>query len=210
VEYARERRIRIVPEFDIPGHTTSWLVGYPHLASAPEVYKIERGWGVFKPTMDPSRETTFEFLDAFFNETTSLFPDKYFHIGGDEVEGSQWTRSNLIQTWKTQLSLSTNHDIQRYFTRRVQQLLSKYNRFIVGWDEILSAVESNSSSVIQSWRDRRSLIPTVHNGQGAILSFQFYLDGLDPAGTHYSVNPMKGIKWLFNKQQTIQVFGGEA
>jgi len=87
IAYARDRGIRVVPEFDIPGHTTSWLVGYPELASAPGPYQIERNWGVFDPTMDPTRESTYQFLDAFTGEMTALFPDAFFHIGGDEVTG---------------------------------------------------------------------------------------------------------------------------
>jgi len=86
VSYARDRGIRVIPEFDIPGHTTSWFAGYPELASAPGPYTIERKWGIFKPTMDPSQEETYSFLDAFIGEMAALFPDPYFHIGGDEVE----------------------------------------------------------------------------------------------------------------------------
>ncbi len=93
VAYARDRGIRVVPEFDVPGHTTSWLVGYPELASAPGPYQIERNWGVFDPTMDPTRESTYQFLDAFIGEMAALFPDPFFHIGGDEVTGKQWNSS---------------------------------------------------------------------------------------------------------------------
>ena len=97
VEYARDRGIRVVPEFDMPGHTTSWFVGYPELASAPGPYPIERNWGIFQPTMDPSREETYAFLDQFIGEMAALFPDRYFHIGGDEVDATQWKQSASIQ-----------------------------------------------------------------------------------------------------------------
>ena len=90
VAYASERGIRVIPEFDMPGHTSAWFVGYPELASAPGPYRIERRWGVFQPTMDPTREETYVFLDGLIGEMAALFPDPYFHIGGDEVEGSQW------------------------------------------------------------------------------------------------------------------------
>src|SRR5437773_2850190 len=81
VAYARDRGIRVVPEFDIPGHSTSWVVGYPELASAPGPYTIARTWGVFDAALDPSREETFTFLDGFIGEIAALFPDPYFHIG---------------------------------------------------------------------------------------------------------------------------------
>jgi hexosaminidase len=68
IAYARERGIRVVPEFDMPGHSTAWFVGYPELASGPGPYEIERKWGVFDPAMDPTREETYKFLDAFIGE----------------------------------------------------------------------------------------------------------------------------------------------
>ncbi|PIP76555.1 MAG: beta-N-acetylhexosaminidase, partial [Ignavibacteria bacterium CG22_combo_CG10-13_8_21_14_all_37_15] len=72
--YAEDRGIRVIPEFDIPGHSTSWFVGYPELASAPGPYNIERRWGVFDPTFNPTIEETYKFFDAFFKEMCELFP----------------------------------------------------------------------------------------------------------------------------------------
>ena len=75
IEYARDRGIRVIPEFDMPGHSLAWFVGYPNLASGKGPYQIERHWGVFDPAMDPTRESTYQFLDKFFGEMTALFPD---------------------------------------------------------------------------------------------------------------------------------------
>ena len=91
--YARDRGIRVVPEFDMPGHAGAWFVGYPDLASGTGPYHIERKWGVFDPAMDPTRESTYAFIDRFFAEMTALFPDAYFHIGGDECNGKEWDAS---------------------------------------------------------------------------------------------------------------------
>src|SRR6516225_9205974 len=85
ISYARDRGIRVVPEFDMPGHSTAWFVGYPELASGPGPYQLERKWGVFDPAMDPTNEKTYKFLGEFIAEMTKLLPDQYFHIGGDEV-----------------------------------------------------------------------------------------------------------------------------
>src|SRR5260370_15833897 len=71
-----------MPEFDIPGHSTSWLVAYPELGSAPGPYKVERRAGIFEPALDPTREQTYKFLDTFLGEMAGLFPDAYMHIGG--------------------------------------------------------------------------------------------------------------------------------
>jgi hexosaminidase len=89
IAYARDRGIRVVPEFDMPGHSTAWFVGYPELASGPGPYSIERKWGIFDPAMDPTSEKTYKFLDELIGEMTKLFPDNYFHIGGDEVNGKE-------------------------------------------------------------------------------------------------------------------------
>ncbi|MGC2617975.1 MAG: family 20 glycosylhydrolase, partial [Acidobacteriaceae bacterium] len=87
VAYARGLGIRVVPEFDIPGHSTSWMVGYPDLASAPGPFTIGRNFGVFDATMDPTRKSTYDFLDKFVAEMATIFPDEYMHIGGDENNG---------------------------------------------------------------------------------------------------------------------------
>ena len=99
IAYARDRGIRVVPEFDMPGHSTAWFVGYPELASAPGPYQIERKWGIFDPAMDPTQERTYKFLDAFIGEMAKLFPDQFFHIGGDEVNGKQWDANPNIQAF---------------------------------------------------------------------------------------------------------------
>ncbi|MEJ2246899.1 MAG: beta-N-acetylhexosaminidase, partial [Acidobacteriota bacterium] len=135
--YARNRGIRIVPEFDMPGHSTSWLVSHPELAAAPGPYKIERQWGVFEPCMDPSKEEVYQFLDAFIGEMAALFPDEYFHIGGDEVKATQWNSSERIRDFKKRYNLSGNRDLQVYFNQRVQEILTKYGKKMIGWDEIL-------------------------------------------------------------------------
>jgi hexosaminidase len=99
--YARERGIRVVPEFDVPGHTASWLVAYPQLATDPNNLEIGRHFGIFNECMDPSNEAVYAFLDQFVGEMARLFPDEYFHIGGDEVNGRQWSASAKIQAFET-------------------------------------------------------------------------------------------------------------
>ena len=89
IAYARDRGIRVVPEFDIPGHSTSWLVGHPELGSAPGPYKIERGAGIFQPALDPTRDQTYKFLDAFLGEMAGLFPDSlYCTLGATRTKAS--------------------------------------------------------------------------------------------------------------------------
>ena len=188
VAYARDRGIRVIPEFDIPGHTTSWFAGYPELASAPGPYAIQRRWGIFEPTMDPSRETTYQFLDAFLGEMAALFPDPYFHIGGDEVEDAQWKSSAAIQAFAREHHLATSAELHAYFNRRVQELLKKHGKIMIGWDEVL-APGLAADTVIQSWRGPQSMADAARKGYRSVLSSGYYLDHLLPAGKHYGVDP---------------------
>ena len=130
VEYAADRGIRIVPEFDVPGHVTSILVAYPELGSLPgATYDLPNpGIGLFDNTLDPSKEGTFEFLENFFGEMFEIFPDQYFHVGGDEVFFAQWGQNDEIQEFMRQRGMKTKADAQAYFfksCRRYSQSLRK-------------------------------------------------------------------------------------
>ena len=146
VEYARERGIRVVPEFDMPCHTTAWFVGYPDLASGKGPYKIETHWGVFDPAMDPTRESTFEFIGKFIGEMTTIFPDAYFHVGGDECNGKEWDANPRIKAFMRAHGLKDNAALQSYFTARVQKLVAAHHRIMEGWDEVLAARYSEGCS----------------------------------------------------------------
>jgi len=209
IAYARGRGIRVIPEFDMPGHATAWFVGYPELASAPGPYQIEREWGVFDPAMDPTREETYRFLDAFIGEMAALFPDEYFHIGGDEVNGKQWDANPRIQEFKRAHGLKTNEDLQAYFTRRVQALVAKHGKKMIGWDEILTS-DMPHDILVQSWRGQKSLADAARQGVDGILSNGYYLDLYYSAARHYAVDPLGGDAGNLTAEQKRRILGGEA
>ena len=209
IAYAGDRGIRVVPEFDMPGHSTSWFVGYPELASAPGPYQIERRWGIFDPAMDPSREQTYKFLDKFIGEMAALFPDRYFHIGGDEVNGKQWEANPKIREFMRIHNLKNNQELQQYFTLRIQKIVSKHQKLMVGWDEILGP-GMPKDSVIQSWRGQDSLAAAAKQGYSGILSSGYYLDAMAPAKKYYSVDPMSNADATLNVDQQKRILGGEA
>jgi hexosaminidase len=151
IEYARMRGIRVVPEFDMPGHTAAWFVGYPELASKPGPYQIERTWGIIKPVMDPSNERLYKFLDGFLGEMAALFPDAYMHIGGDEVEPDDWEENPKVQAFIKAKGLKDNHGLQAYFNQRLSKILTKHRKKMIGWDEILHP-DLPKDIVVQSWR----------------------------------------------------------
>lgn len=117
IQLASDLGIRVVPEFDLPGHSTSWLVGYPEYGSAAGPYRIERKFGVSSPVFNPTIEKTYKFLDSFLKEMTALFPDPYFHIGGDEVDPKHWKE---------------NPDIQRFMKKIISRMKPVFRLILTG------------------------------------------------------------------------------
>ncbi len=208
IAYARARGIRIVPEFDIPGHSTAWFAGYPELASAPGPYQIERRFGIHDAAMDPTREEIYKFLDKFLGEMAALFPDAYMHIGGDEVTGKHWRLNPQIQAFIAKNNLQDKHGLQAYFNGRISKILQKHGKRMVGWDEILHP-QLPKDIVVQSWRGQKSLAEGARQGYAGILSNGFYLDHLAPAEQHYLVDPVSPDSGL-SEAEAARVLGGEA
>jgi hexosaminidase len=205
VSYARARGIRVVPEFDIPGHAQSWFVGYPELASGPGPYSIERHFGIFDPVMDPTRKSTYEFIDRFLGEMAGIFPDPYMHIGGDENNGVQWSHNPRIQEFMKAHSMKDTAALQTYFNQQLLPILKKHGKHMVGWDEIFSP-GLPKDVVIQSWRGFASLATSARQGYQGILSAGYYLDFTDE---HYLVDPVPANSDLTPAQQAL-ILGGEA
>jgi hexosaminidase len=208
IAYARERGIRVVPEFDMPGHATSWLVGHPELGSAPGPYTIERRAGIFDPALDPTREEVYKFLDTFLGEMAALFPDAYLHIGGDENEGKQWDANPKIQEFKQKNGLKDNHALQSYFNRRVHAILKKHGKNMMGWDEIFQP-DLPSEVVIHSWRGTKALAEAARRGYKGVLSNGYYIDLIFPTHQHYVNDPVPADSAL-TPEEAARVLGGEA
>jgi hexosaminidase len=208
IAYAHDRGIRIVPEFDMPGHSRSWFLGYPDLASAPGPYTLEGGAAV-NPTMDPTRETTYKFLEKFLAEMAKLFPDAYFHIGGDEVDGKQWNANPKIQAFIHAHGMKNNQDLQAYFNQRLQKILAKNHKIMIGWDEILHP-DLLKTVVVQSWRGQESLATAAKQGYSALLSHGYYLDLMWPAARHYAVDPMSDAAAALTPDEKSRILGGES
>jgi hexosaminidase len=209
IAYARDRGIRVVPEFDMPGHSTAWFVGHPELASGKGPYEIERRWGIFDPAMDPTNEKVYKFLDELISEMAKIFPDHFFHIGGDEVNGKEWDANPKIQAFKKEHDLKNNDALQAYFSGRVQKLVVKHGKTVVGWDEVL-VPGVPKDIVIQSWRGQASLAQAAKQGYRSILSNGYYLDLGWPAARHYAVDPMSGDAANLSPEEKQRVLGGES
>jgi hexosaminidase len=208
IKYAADRGIRVMPEFDMPGHATAWVVSHPEIASAPGPYKIERQPGVFDPTLDPTNEKTYKLLEPFFAEMSALFPDAYMHIGGDENEGKQWAANPNIQAFMKKNGFKNQDDLQQYFNRRILKFLEKNGKIMMGWDEIFQP-DIPKNIVIQSWRGQEALAKVARQGNTGILSNGYYIDLMQPASDHYAVDPLPANTTLTAEEQK-RVLGGEA
>ncbi|MDZ7363525.1 MAG: family 20 glycosylhydrolase [candidate division KSB1 bacterium] len=208
IAYAEARGIRVVPEFDMPGHVTSWLAGHPELAALPGPYRIERKYGIMDPALDPTKEYTYKFLDAFLSEMAKLFPDEYLHIGGDENNGKHWDQSPTIAKFKAANGIKDNHDLQTYFNKRLLQILTRHGKKMVGWDEILQP-GMPTNIVIQSWRGQEALVQSAQQGYTGILSNGYYIDLVQPTDFHYLNDPIPENSPLSDEQKK-KILGGEA
>jgi hexosaminidase len=208
IAYAFARGIRVVPEFDVPGHATSWLASHPELASLPGTYPTERRWGIFDPVLNPTDDRTYALLDDVFGEFAAVFPDPRFHIGGDENNGVQWKENPAIQAFIQEKNLHDNAGLHAFFNRRLSAILAKYGKRMIGWDEIFHP-DLPSTTVIQSWRGAEALAETAKAGFSGLLSNGYYIDLIEPAAMHYRNDPVPANTTLTAEQQR-RILGGEA
>jgi hexosaminidase len=222
VSYANARGILVYPEFDLPGHSTSWFAGYPELASAPGMYKpghrfsIKPGTSMqdavkiimqsATPTINPTKESVYTFLDKFIGEMTTVFPSPYMHIGADENNGEAWKNNPQIVQFMNEKGMKDVQELQAYFVNRMHRILKKHNRTTITWEEAYNA-GLPKDVVVQVWGamggKRPSPVEIAEQGNQVLISKGFYLDYFYPAYFHY-VNP--NIPSTTNPN----VLGGEA
>lgn len=209
VAYASDLGIRVVPEIDIPGHATSWLVAYPEMASKDTIYTLERFAGIFDPTLNPIKPITYEILKDVIDELVPLFPDKYFHIGGDENEGKHWNENKEIQRFMKKNNIKDNHEMQAYFNLKVLKMLQNHNKIMMGWDEIM-VPSLPKDVVIHSWRGIENMEKAAQSGYKTILSKGYYIDLMHSMQKHYQNDPMGDKHSVLSEEEKKNILGGEA
>lgn len=207
VRYARARGIRVVPEFEMPGHSTAWQFAYPELSSGKPPAAMRREFGISPFAMDPTREETYRFITRFLGEMATIFPDPYVHIGGDETPAPDWKTSPRILAFMKVHQLKDSEALQAYFNTRVLKILTHLHRHMLGWDEILNPALPHDV-IIQSWRGEASLAKGAQEGFQGILSAPYYLDAMKSAGTHYLADPLPSSSPLTPEQRKL-ILGGE-
>ncbi|MBS1525202.1 MAG: family 20 glycosylhydrolase [Bacteroidetes bacterium] len=233
VQYAAERGIMIVPEFDMPGHSQSWLAGYPELASQPGPYRPgprmqwqnehpdpnrPKGNGIADivanmeaPTFDATNEKVYAFLDKFIGEMTQIFPSAYVHIGADENNGMAWKLNPTIMAWMHSHQMQSTDDLQRYFVSRVHDILKKHHRQMIGWEEIYND-KLPKDAIVHKWipegmgeviKSHGTPNDFASHGYRTLISVGFYLDVFMPAYIHYN-------NAVLDSAKNLNILGGEA
>jgi hexosaminidase len=207
VAYARARGIRVVPEFDMPGHGSSWIMAYPDLAPGKPIKTLPVVYGMPTAVLDPTRKSTYKFINTLVDEMGRIFPDAYFHIGGDEVQGEAWLADPEIAAFMKKKGYDKPAQLQAYFNQQLEDILKKHDKKMVGWDEILDPALPKTI-LIQSWRGEASLSDGAQQGYQGILSAPYYLDGQKSSAQMYLADPVPTDTTLTPEQQKL-ILGGE-
>lgn len=171
VAYAAERFITVVPEIEVPGHSSAALAAYPQYGNtdAPGYApKVQSRWAIFPETYAPKPETL-AFLDDIFTEVLALFPSKFIHIGGDEAMKEQWEASPTARAFMKANNLKDGHELQSWFIRRTENFLAKHGRRLIGWDEIQEGGLAPGAAMM-AWRDVKWAIEAARLGHDVVMA----------------------------------------
>ncbi len=204
VEYARQHFITVVPEIEMPGHSQAALTAYPELSCSGGPFAVATEWGVFNDVYCAGNEKTFRFVEEVIDEVSALFPGPFFHIGGDECPKVRWSNCKRCQDRIAANGLKNEQELQSYFVKRVEQMLSARGKRLVGWDEILEGGLPPKATVM-SWRGIEGGIEAAKSGHDVVMTptshcyFDYYqgaagepkaIGGFLPIDTVYSYEPV--------------------
>lgn len=169
VQYAADRFVTVVPEIEMPGHALAALSAYPDLGCTGGPYRTATIWGVFDDVFCPGNDSVFAFIDGVLQEVCSLFPGPYIHVGGDECPKTRWESCPKCQKRIQEEGLKDEHELQSYFIRRVESLLARRAKNLIGWDEILEGGDLPATAAVMSWRGTEGGIAAARSGHDAVM-----------------------------------------
>lgn len=190
VGHAKSLGIRVVPELDMPGHTTCWLAAYPEWSLQP-VTATQR-FGVHPACLNPADEQTYSVIATLLDEFAAVFPDPCVHVGGDEVHPRWWRENAGVQAFMRDHQFAEPADLQAYFSSRVAQLLTERGKQMLVWDEAVHAALPEGT-VVQAWRGMTARDAALSRGHQCIVSAPYYLDLLYPADLHTRFAPGQSL-----------------
>jgi len=209
-EYARTRGIRVVPEFDTPGHATSLCVGYPELCCSASCGPASNY--PLSPVPDANgKNVSLDAIQAILTEIDAVTTDEFFHLGGDEVDQSCWANTPAVTAWMAANNIATTDGVYEYFVSNVDAMTIALNRSPVRWEEVWKHFGSqlDPRTVIHAWLSSETLINATNLGYRAIWSVDglYYLDALDETwDKFYDVDILAGVT---NTSAIPLVLGGE-
>lgn len=194
VAYAGARHITVIPEIELPGHSSAALAAYPQFGNTKGPYEVAKRWGIFNETFAPTEET-FAFLEDVLSEVMALFPSKFIHIGGDEVLKKEWEESAYAQEVIKREGLKDENELQSYFIRRIEKFLNANDRTIIGWDEILEGGIAPNATIM-SWRGIEGGIAAAKQHHTVIMTpgTHCYFDYYQVGGEEQKKEALTGSK----------------
>lgn len=184
VAYADARGVRIVPEFDVPGHSQAMVEAYPEIG----VIKQSAIPGLKASALNPASPATWRFVRGLFAEMAALFPDPYFHAGGDEVSAGIWQDAPGMAAWMKREGLADQHAVESRFAREMARILKARGKKMIGWEEV-AAAGVGPDVVVQAWQTSNAMASATAGGHPTLMSAGYYLNLLLPAEYHYALDP---------------------
>jgi len=210
VSFANDHGVRIVPEFDMPAHASSWGFGYDFMTikcfSRRDPYDFNDGWG--DNPMDPTNPAVYDFVQNFLTEAVTLFPDHWLHLGGDEISYSCWNTTK-INNYMKQNNIKTYKDLEAYFISTINNYIKKnLNKNVAYWQEVYASTSPFIGNAVDVWLDSHTLSNVIDEGLYAIQSFGWYLDHLD--SDWYDYYKQDPVPVNATQEQIKYILGGEA
>ena len=159
VQYALERNVTIVPEFELPGHECAAIASYPDLSCRgirPQIHPFFKGPDIHNEIFCAGKPEVYEFIYCVLDEIIELFPSQYIHIGGDEAPKAEWKKCMYCQKVIQENQLSNEEELQSYFVRKIGDYIQKKGRILIGWDEILDGGKLAGNEIVMYWRSWES------------------------------------------------------
>lgn len=210
VEYARQRGITVVPEIEMPGHSSAAIAAYPSLGCTTDTLHVPTAWGVYADIYCAGKEETFTFLFNVLDEVMALFPSSVIHIGGDEVPKDRWKACAACQAVMQREGLKDEEALQTWFMGRIAAHVAKRGRRVTGWDEVLDGPYI-AGGMVQSWRDSSFTRKALLRGHDVVASPGDFTYINQPANqvSLASVYRFEPVPPSLPAQATARVLGGE-
>lgn len=200
VRYAQDNFIEVIPEIDLPGHTSAIIASYPNLSCNNEKIEVEKKYGIIRRAICVSKNDTYEFVENILYEIMELFPSKYIHIGVDEVSTKNWKKCSSCRALLKQENLKSYKDLARLFANNIASFLRENSKIPIAWNDLIN-YSSNYNIILQHWKPftNKKSIKEINEGRKAIISnfFYYYLDypySMTPLKKTYNFNPiLKGV-----------------